>query len=261
MNGKLCAWLAPLLMTLIAGAAGAASFDCGQARKPVERMICADKVVSGLDERLDATYRAAKDAALDPVMLARTQRMWLTQRDLCRDAACLAGAYRERIAAIGRMPLAGWLTYDNPRLGIAFDYLANRRVVPCGAGRGPRCVMLVSRNMGISDYLIEFKLVDGPLETVAKSEAGFEPQNGRWMTTYGRFEPVPVERFSGRGWTGMRATITCGIGDANGFHAGAGDCFWAVMSDGKRSVVADTEGMLGDDAATKRSVSSFRFTR
>lgn len=251
--------MAALALALIGGAAHAASFDCGQARRPVEHAICADKVVSGLDDQLDAAYREAMPAAADQAGLARAQRTWLAERDRCADAACLARAYRQRIAEIAQVPRAGWTTYSNPALGIAFDYLANRRVVKCTVGHGPNCVMLVSRGLGISDYLIAFKVVKGPLEAVAKSEAGFELQDGKWVTTFGPSEPVPVERFSGKGWTGMRATITCGISDANGFHAGAGDCFWAVISDGARSVVADTQGILGADAATQRSVASLRF--
>ncbi len=250
-----------LALVLSGGVARAASFDCGQARQPVERMICADAAVSRLDEQLGAAYHAALDAAVEPKDLARSQRIWLTQRDRCADPACLAALYRERIAAIARVPRAAWLTYTDARLGIAFDYLGNRRVAPCPADSGPACVMLVAQGMRRGDYLIEFKVVNGPLEAVARSEAGFEPQGGRWMTTFGRFDPVPVERFSGSGWTGMRATVTCGIDDTNGFHAAAGECFWAVISDGRRSVVADTQGIVGTDAATRRTVGSIRFIR
>ncbi len=259
ISGRWAAVWAGFALAVIGGAAQAASFDCGEGRRPVERSICADKTVSALDEQLDRAYREALAAAIDPPALARGQRVWLGQRDRCADAACLARAYRERISAIAAVPRAGWATYSNPRLAIAFDYLANRRVVACPASSGPACVMLVAPGMGRSDYLIEFKLVKGPLEAVAESEAGFALQGGRWMTTFGRFDPAPVERFSGPGWTGMRATVTCGVDDANGFHAAAGQCLWVVVSNGQRSVVADTQGLVGDDPATWRSVASLRF--
>ncbi|MBY4723388.1 MULTISPECIES: hypothetical protein [Burkholderia] len=59
----------------------------------------------------------------------------------------------------------------------------------------------------------------------------------------------------------MRATIT-GISDPEtGFHAAGGDCYWAVLSNGKRAVVANTQGIVGTDDATMHSVSSFRFER
>jgi hypothetical protein len=64
-------------------------------------------------------------------------------------------------------------------------------------------------------------------------------------------------------WTGRpTGTISCGVSDPEtGFHAAGGDCFWAVMSNGKRAVVVDTEGLLGNDPATMRSVESFQFLR
>jgi uncharacterized protein len=45
-----------------AGHALAASFDCAKASTRVERLICADKDVSALDDRLASTYRLAKAA-------------------------------------------------------------------------------------------------------------------------------------------------------------------------------------------------------
>jgi hypothetical protein len=53
--------------------------------------------------------------------------------------------------------------------------------------------------------------------------------------------------------------VDCGISDSSGFHAGAGDCLWVVMSNGERSVVADTPGTTAIDQNTMRSVLSIRF--
>jgi hypothetical protein len=71
---------------------------------------------------------------------------------------------------------------------------------------------------------------------------------------------VDAEHFSGSGWQGIHATVSCGISDPeSGFHAAAGDCYWAVVSNGKHSIIADTEGVIGTDDATMRSVNSIRF--
>jgi hypothetical protein len=60
----------------------------------------------------------------------------------------------------------------------------------------------------------------------------------------------------------MRATVTCSISDPEtGFHAAAGECSWAVLGYGKRAAVVNTQGVVGTDAATMRSIYSFRFTR
>jgi hypothetical protein len=154
---------------------------------------------------------------------------------------------------------AGWRTFRDTKLGISFDYLADRRVVPCPVASGPSCVALVGRGMTHSDYFISFRVVNKPLEQAAIDDADFVKQNGKWMTQDGPGVPQDVKSFSGKGWKGLKATQACGISDSLGFHAGAGDCFWAAMSDGKHSVVADTQGLVGTDADTMRSVNSLQF--
>lgn len=55
----------------------AASFDCARARTPVERMICADPALGGLDEQIDARYREVSgrlDAAWRARLLASQRR-------------------------------------------------------------------------------------------------------------------------------------------------------------------------------------------
>ena len=161
----------------------------------------------------------------------------------------------------GSAEAADWQTYRNAKLGISFEYLSNRRVIPCAVTSRPSCVALVGRGMTHSDYFIAFQVLNKPLEQAAADDADFVKQNGKWMTQDGPGVPQAVQAFSGNGWKGLKATIACGISDSLGFHAGAGDCFWAAMSDGKRSVVADTQGIVGTDADTMRSVNSLRFVR
>ncbi|MGZ2746914.1 lysozyme inhibitor LprI family protein [Burkholderia stagnalis] len=244
--------------------AHAAGIDCSAAKTRTDRLICDDKALVSADSALASAYDATVDAAADPRAVIQSQRAWLRQRDACGDAACAAAAYQDRMAALKQVKQAGWKTYRDPALGISFEYLANRQVKkPCPVLGGDRCVAIVGRGMINSDYFIAFEIVDGALEPVAEKEAGFERQeNGKWMSTYGRGTPQEVERFSGPGWRGMRATITCGISDPEtGFHAAGGDCYWAVLSNGKRAAVANTQGIVGTDDATLHSVSTFRFDR
>jgi len=155
---------------------------------------------------------------------------------------------------------AGWKTFSDPSLGIAFDYSPDRHTDGCGdVGEGVVCIGLFGP--GSKEALIYFQPVDGSLDTVAKEQAGFEKNaQGVLMTTYGRFEPVPVERFTARGGQGLKATVTCGTEDAEtGFHAAGGECLWAVVSDGTRSVVATTQGVIGLDAETMTTLNSVRF--
>src|SRR6476469_1792844 len=95
----------PILLSLlaIAGAheAEAASFDCSKAATRTEKQICADPVLSRLDEQLDDAYRTAQHRAESRPALRDAQRKWLsTRRDTCEDSACLRKAYLDRIGAL-----------------------------------------------------------------------------------------------------------------------------------------------------------------
>jgi uncharacterized protein len=256
-------WLVGAAFLGLTLSAHAASFDCSAAKARVDRAICADRTLDKLDGDLGTAYQKTLDLAADQPDLLFSQREWLTERNKCADNRCLAQRYRERLAALQQVKPAGWKTWHDAKLGFSFEYLANRQVKTCSVDGSRQCVQLVGRNMGSSDFLISFKRVDGPFEKVANDEAGFEKNDeGKWVTSYGPGVPTDVERFSGNGWRGMRATISCGIQDAEtGFHAAGGDCFWAVVNNGRYSVVASTEGILGTDDATMHSVDSIRFDR
>ncbi|MFC3124531.1 lysozyme inhibitor LprI family protein [Pseudoroseomonas globiformis] len=82
------------LLALGAAPAGAASLDCRRAATAAERMICADPVLSALDQEMAAAWWVAE------ANRRAGQREWLARRDRCADAACLAETYRGRIAAL-----------------------------------------------------------------------------------------------------------------------------------------------------------------
>ena len=254
--------LALAIATLFNGAAKAASFDCGAAKSRIERLICGDKILSRSDSDLSLTYKQALDLAADVPSLIASQRAWMKERDHCANTACLFALYSERAKALKATPRAGWKTYRDARFGISFEYLGNRGVIPCGEGYID-CVKLVGHGMGLSDYLMRFQFFAKPLERAAHDENLFERRNGRWMTIGVMNNPSKAaEPLSGPGWAGVKSVFTCGISDPEtGFHAGAGACYWAVVSDGRRSVVVDTEGLIGDDPATTHSVLTLKFER
>lgn len=148
-------------------------------------------------------------------------------------------------------------------LGVTFDRAAGLQLRPCAEDMGPRCMIL--SDPAAEEFLRDLLTVQvhpGSLETVAAEEAGFvRDAGGRLMTTYGRFEPVAVEAFEVNGKPGLRAIVTCGISDPEtGFHAGAGECLWAVVSDGTQSVVISSSGFGNGLDAAEAAVASIRFT-
>ena len=87
-------------LLLMANTACAASFDCAKATTKVEKMICANAELSKLDEELSKTYGEAIKNKPDKVLLQVQQRLWLKERNLCKDIACLRNDYQKRIARL-----------------------------------------------------------------------------------------------------------------------------------------------------------------
>jgi uncharacterized protein len=86
----------------------AASFDCTKASNLVESLICADALLSSLDDALSSNYRTMMgsnigDGARDD--LRTSQRRWLQERNRCENRECLIGAYQLRIDAICDYPV------------------------------------------------------------------------------------------------------------------------------------------------------------
>jgi uncharacterized protein len=78
------------------------SFDCRQARVPVERLICASPELSGLDEMLARSYTVAVGAlGMAGGCLRSDQSRWLRAvRNACQDDACLRRAYQLRLGEL-----------------------------------------------------------------------------------------------------------------------------------------------------------------
>lgn len=98
----LVGWMAAVALAMPGGAPRAASFPCNKATTSVEKAICASPELSDLDEYL-ARYYAAGRMGLQhaETCLMTDQRTWIrTVRDACKDAACLKGAYLDRLAVL-----------------------------------------------------------------------------------------------------------------------------------------------------------------
>ena len=170
----------------------------------------------------------------------------------CQESAAVTGPEARQAAA---PPSAA--------LGVAFDKAAGLQMRPCDEEMGSRCMILF--DPAAEEFMRDLLTVQvhaGALETVAAEEAGFvRDAAGRLMTTYGRFESVAVEPFEVNGKSGLRAVVACGISDPEtGFHAGAGECLWAVVSDGAQSVVISSSGFGNGLDAAEEAVQSVRFT-
>src|SRR5271166_2403883 len=103
-----------LCLSLVGHAAPTASFDCAAARAPIERLICSDDALAGLDAAVGKAFAARRQALADTEQPAalEEQRQWLRQRLAACTVpasgakappaalACLIGLYRDRLAAL-----------------------------------------------------------------------------------------------------------------------------------------------------------------
>ena len=89
-------------LSLLSSAAQSASFPCRLAKSKAEKTICANPELSTLDEHLGQYYAAARSLLKSAnSCLASNQRNWLrSQRDACKNAACLRQAYLRRLAEL-----------------------------------------------------------------------------------------------------------------------------------------------------------------
>jgi len=239
---------------------GGASFNCSKACTSVEKTICASKVLSNLDEQLAKAYESVILLSDNPDRVKSQQQEWLRNvRDQCQDETCLKGVYENRLAQLAATKQVKWKSFRDTHIGIEFSYPSNRQA-KIGCRGSKNCIALIGKPMPNSDYLIAFEVFDGDLETVAVEKAVFEKKNDGWIAI-GRFGEHPVVPLAGPGWQGLKSIVDCGISDSNGFHAGAGECMWVVLSNGKRSVVVDTQGIVGIDEASMRSIQAIRFSK
>lgn len=78
-------------------AAQAASFDCGKASSPVEKMICADEDLSKWDEALARVYKQVLEKRGNDQEMVVSQRGWLRDvRNQCQSVECVTQVYKER---------------------------------------------------------------------------------------------------------------------------------------------------------------------
>jgi hypothetical protein len=91
-------------------AAAKPSFNCRYARTRGEIAICKDRALAGLDREMAAQFNRALSGA-DPdqrAVLRRTRNRFLSYRDSCTSASCIADAYRGRMREISDIMAGRW---------------------------------------------------------------------------------------------------------------------------------------------------------
>lgn len=86
------------------------SFNCANARTRGEIAVCRDSGLASLDQQMAGQFNRAMSGASagERQMLIRTRNRFLAYRDRCRSDACIADAYRGRMAEIRDITAGGY---------------------------------------------------------------------------------------------------------------------------------------------------------
>jgi len=83
------------------------SFDCADASRTIERLICSDPALAEADVSLGRVWRSLEDRGLVSDELRRSQRQWLAARDACvigeNARACVRRTMLERITELSAL--------------------------------------------------------------------------------------------------------------------------------------------------------------
>lgn len=246
-----------VLLAASVGPAAAASFDCGHPGAAVERLICGDPDLSVLDDSLARAYARAIAAGNNANAVRAAQRGWLRDvRNRCANAGCLADAYRSRITALTQVSSDAWKHFRDPHLGLAFDCPPGW-VARSGCHGSKDCVAVFGDSGSVSAYRIAFEIFDGPLAAVAPTRSALHQAGETWVAS-GRYSAFPAKTIKGKGWTGVRAVVGCGV--TSGGQSISSDCLLVAASDGRRTVIVDTQGLTAISDDIDRMVGSLRLT-
>ncbi|MDP1609737.1 MAG: lysozyme inhibitor LprI family protein [Thiobacillus sp.] len=152
--------IAGLLLLASVLPAAATSFDCSKAIKDYEKVVCADKRLSALDDKLAAIYRDLLDAPVDTSLIRIGQRDWTASRSDCRSNAnpqtCLADMYSVRIDELARIvdgvrkPAVAAKHFDLANISQHYAFTV-RPLTPCAGANectGPAIVQIMRLDSG-----------------------------------------------------------------------------------------------------------------
>jgi uncharacterized protein len=96
-------WTLLAMVTLSSASAFAASFDCGRARLPDEKAVCASRQLSEMDVEMSVRYQMLTGLVAMGTRgdMQDEQQAWLKSRKACGgNQSCLLNAYRRRIGTL-----------------------------------------------------------------------------------------------------------------------------------------------------------------
>lgn len=156
-----------------------------------------------------------------------------------------------------------WLIFSDQKLGVQFKYPRHWKVWTQGDDifldkrssvqkKKTKYVQLdnvdrafngrIHSNDGL--YLLHLSTGSGDFESANNRYLVFKRAGKSLRLAYGRFDNLSAEKIMTKQWAGYASPTICSTDDASGFHAAGGLCYWSLISDGHKFVLADST--LGD---------------
>jgi len=158
-----------------------------------------------------------------------------------------------------------WLDFSDQKLGVQFKYPRHWKVWTQGDD-----IFLDKRSSVQKKRTKYFQLdsvdraFNGRIHSndglyllhLATGAGDFEGANNRYLVfkregkglrlAYGRFDNLSAEKIKTKQWSGYASPAICSTEDASGFHAAGGLCYWSLISDGHKFVLADSQPLETD---------------
>jgi len=157
-------------------------------------------------------------------------------------------------------------TFKDQNMGIEFRYPLGFKLAactPCDDGAA-LCIGFINKSPqkdgeGV-DCSFYVEVGKGSLEEAISRHILFEKTEKGW-TKDGRYDSSTAKEVKGAKLNALIAGASCGTSDEEGgFHAGAGVCITAFVSNGTQCATIESDGTL-DESVINSVAKSFTFTR
>ena len=234
-------------------------------------------------------FRRASQTTNDPVRISAIARAGTVKSLL--QAVCtvvwVGGLVSSGIAQSGEIcSHRGWRSFQAPKLGVCLllppgyeasvkdehlivstnAQLSSQRARPStpSSAEDRAVKRAFEGRSGVEEdrYFIHMEIGRGDLRD-ANKKTGMLIRDGRsYIIAIGRFPNPPAKHVRKHGWEGYEDLITCSTMEkSTGFHAAAGQCYGALISDGRRFAWIDSTPLTSraQEALLARVIDSVRF--
>lgn len=156
-----------------------------------------------------------------------------------------------------------YVTFSSSDLRVSFDHPSNWKVTACPKHKAnSKCLAINTGRKRSAEPQIQIAITRESLKSLTKANGRFMEVDGKLMSS-GRNSMSNAISIKNANHRGIYGTGDCSISpsesDDGNFHAAGGDCLTAILSNGSRSAVIETSGLVNSEIVIKKIIGSFEF--